>query len=114
MNSSFSGFGGQRPAVEHRGRVLKMALIYMPIALVCLAISGIALYNIASGNTGFIFMLSIFGLVGVLTGYQGWQYVKDLRAPPMDFQGELVRKWHKGNLFFFFMPSYYIMVDSKV
>jgi hypothetical protein len=112
--TSFSGFGGQPPAVEHRGRVLKMALIYTPIALVCLAISGIALYNIASGNTGFIFMLSIFGLVGVLTGYQGWQYVKDLRAPPMDFQGELVRKWHKGNLFFFFMPSYYIMVDSKV
>jgi transcriptional accessory protein Tex/SPT6 len=59
-------------------------------------------------------MLSIFGLVGVLTAYQGWQYIKDLKAPPMDFQGEVVRKWHKGNLMFFFMPSYYIMVDGKV
>jgi hypothetical protein len=26
----------------------------------------------------------------------------------------VVRKWHKGNLFFFFLPSYYITIDSKV
>jgi predicted RNA-binding protein with RPS1 domain len=91
-----------------------MALVYTPIAVFCLAVSGLALYNIAIGNTGFLFMLTIFGLVGVLTGYQGWQYIKDLKAPPMDFQGEVVRKWHKGNLLFFFMPSYYIMVDSRV
>ena len=31
----------------------------------------------------------------------------------MEFQGEIVRKWHKGNLLFFFLPSYYITVDSK-
>ena len=112
-SSPFSNYG-EPPPVENRGRVLRMALIYTPIAIVSLAISAVALYNIAIGDTGFLFMLSIFGLVGVLTGYQGWQYIKDLRAPPMDFQGEVVRKWHKGNLFFFFMPSYYIMVDSRV
>jgi predicted RNA-binding protein with RPS1 domain len=114
MTSSFSDFSGPQTPVEHRGRVVKMALVYVPIALVSLAISCVAIYNIAIGNTGFLFMLTIFGLVGLLTGYQGWQYVKDLKALPMDFQGEIIRKWHKGNLFFFFMPSYYIMVDSRV
>jgi predicted RNA-binding protein with RPS1 domain len=114
MSSSFSDFSGPQIPVEHRSRVLRMALVYVPIAIVSLAISCVAIYNIAIGNTGFLFMLTIFGLVGVLTAYQGWQYVKDLKAPPMDFQGEIIRKWHKGNLFFFFMPSYYIMVDSRV
>jgi hypothetical protein len=111
--TSFSGFG-EPPRVENRGRVLKMALVYTPIAIASLAITGVALYNIFIGNTGFLFMLSVFGLVGVLTAYQGWQYIKDLKAPLMDFQGEVVRKWHKGNLLLFFMPSYYILVDSRV
>ncbi len=113
MTAPYTNYG-EPPPVENRGRVLKMALVYTPIAVVSLTISAVAVYNILIGNTGFLFMLSIFGLVGALTAYQGWQYLKDLKAPPMDFQGEVVRKWHKGNLFFFFMPSYYIMVDSRV
>jgi hypothetical protein len=88
--------------------------VYVPIAVVSLAITSVAVYNIASGDWGFLFMLALFGLVGVLTAYQGWQYVKDLKAPPMGFEGEVVRKWHKGNVLLFFMPSYYIMVDSRV
>jgi predicted RNA-binding protein with RPS1 domain len=106
--TSFSGFGGQEQRAENRGRVLRMALIYTPIALVSLALTAVGIVN------GFIPMMLIFGLVGALTGYQAWQYIKDLRAPPMEFQGEVVRKWHKGNLLLLFMPSYYIMVDGKV
>ena len=113
MTSSFSHFDDEEP-LENRGRVVKMALVYTPIAVVSLAFSGVALFNILSGNTGFIFMLTIFGLVGLLTGFQAWQYIKDLKARPMEFRGDVMRKWHKGNLLFFFMPSYYIMVDSKV
>jgi hypothetical protein len=113
MTSSFSHFGEDEP-LENRGRVVKMALVYMPIAVVSLVISGVALFNILSGDNGFIFMLAIFGFIGLLTGYQGWQYLKDLKARPMEFHGDVMRKWHKGNVLLFFMPSYYIMVDSKV
>ena len=111
--TSFSHFEAEQ-ALENRGRVIRMALVYTPLALVSLALSGVALFNVLSGNTGFLFMLSIFGFVGLLTGFQAWQYIKDLKTRPMEFHGDIVRKWHKGNLLLFFMPSYYIMVDSKV
>lgn len=112
--TSFSGFGGEDKQTENRGRVLRMAILYVPLAIVSLVFCGIAIFNIISGNTGFFFMLTVFGIVGLLTGIQSVQYLKDLKAPPMEFHGDVVRKWHKGNVFFFFMPSYYILVDSKV
>jgi hypothetical protein len=115
VTSSYSSEFGerQRMPVENRGRVVRMALVYTPIALFSLGLSVVAIVNIAQGRTGFLFMLTVFGLIGLLTGFQALQYLKDLRAEPMEFQGDLVRKWHKGNLLFFFLPSYYILVDSK-
>jgi hypothetical protein len=109
-----NGFSETREGGPDRRNVIKMALVYTPIALVSFALCAIAVYNISQGNTGFYFTLVIFGLLGVLTGSQAVLYLRDLTVTPIEYQGEVVRKWHKGNLLFFFMPSYYITVDSKI
>lgn len=109
--TEYSGFEEQRP---DRRNVIKMALIYTPISVVSLALCAIAIGNILSGESGFWFTLVIFGSLGILTGSQAILYLRDLATSPMELQGEVVRKWHKGNLFFFFLPSYYITVDSKI
>jgi hypothetical protein len=111
MTTDYSDFESQDPG---RGSVIKMALVYTPIALISLIISIIAISKIVNGQGGFWFTLVIFGSLGILTGSQAILYLRDLRAAPMQIQGEVVRKWHKGNLFFFFLPSYYITVDSKI
>jgi hypothetical protein len=91
-----------------------MALIYTPMALFSLAAVILAVVNIGQGNGGFVFMLVFFGLILFLTGFQALEYLKDLGAQPSEYQGELVKKWHKGNLFIFFMPSYYLAIDTRV
>ncbi len=96
-----------------RGNLIKMALIYTPIAVLCLIVAGIAISKIIEGEHGFWFTLVLFGSVGLLTGSLAVHYIRDLTASPVEIQGELVRKWTKGNLFFFFMPAFYITVDSK-
>jgi hypothetical protein len=109
--TEYSRFEEQGP---DRRNVIKMALIYTPISVVSLVLCAIAIGNILSGESGFWFTLVIFGSLGVLTGSQAILYLRDLATSPIELQGEVVRKWHKGNLFFFFMPSYYITVDSKI
>jgi hypothetical protein len=100
--------------VENRGRVVKMALVYTPMALFSLAAVVLAIVQISNGNSGFFFMFFLFGIILFLTGFQALEYLKDLSAMPIEYQGELVKKWHKGNLFIFFMPSYYLAIDSRV
>jgi len=109
--TEYSDFREQRP---DRRNVIKMALVYTPIALVSFVLCAIAIINIAGGESGFYFTLVIFGMLGILTGSQAVLYLRDLLTAPMEIQGEVVRKWHKGNLLLFFMPSYYITVDSKI
>ncbi len=96
-----------------RHNLIKMALIYTPFALASLVVSVIAIMKVIEGQGSFIWMLIIFGSIVLLTGSQALSYLRDLTAAPMQIQGELVRKWHKSNLFFFFLPSYYITIDSK-
>jgi S1 RNA binding family protein len=102
----------EQPA-ENRRRVIRMALIYTPITVVSLILVVVALYQIASGETGFFFMLFIFGTLALLTGFQTIGYLKDLSAAPIEYEGSVVRKWHKGNLLIFFFPSFYLAVDSR-
>lgn len=111
--TEFSSFRESQP-LQNRKSVVKMALIYTPIAVASLVLCVIAVYNIANGQNGFFFTLVIFGTIGLLTGTQAIQYLRDLTAEPIEYQGEIVRKWQKGNLLFLFMPSFYITIDSKV
>jgi hypothetical protein len=110
--TTFSGFS--HSPLENRHRVVRMALIYTPITGVSLLLVGLALFKIVTGESGFIVMMGIFGLLALLTGFQTLDYLRDLNASPIEYQGEIVRKWHKGNLLIFFMPSFYLAVDSRV
>src|SRR5919106_3870438 len=98
---------------QSRGKLLRMGLFYGFWGVLSLALVVIATYQIAGGQTGFLVMLILFGIVGVLTGSQAIQYLRDLGTDTMEIQGEVVRKWHKGNFLIFFLPSYYILVDSN-
>ena len=109
MSSTF-----EQPTTENRGRVVKMALVYTPMALLSLGAVILAIIQIAGGNSGFFFMLIFFGIILFLTGFQALEYLKDLSATPIEYQGELVKKWHKGNLFVFFLPSYYLAIDTRI
>ncbi len=109
--TTFSRFNEQQ--IENRHRVVRMALLYTPITVVSLLLVALALYKISVGQSGFVIMLFVFGLLALLTGFQTLGYLKDLSAPPIEYQGEVVRKWHKGNLLIFLMPSFYLAVDSQ-
>jgi hypothetical protein len=118
-----TGFEGEREAfprlgeeepLQHRGRVLRMAIFHGAITLLCAAMVLLAIYMLASGEGGFIFMLSIFGFFGLVFGFWALHYLRDLSARPINIEGEVLKKWHKGNIFIFFMPSYYIAVEGKI
>jgi predicted RNA-binding protein with RPS1 domain len=109
--TTFSRF--QEQPQDNRKRVMRMAILYTPITVISLALVCLALFKIATGYGGFIVMLLFFGTLALLTGFQTVGYLKDLKSKPIEYQGEVVRKWHKGNLLIFFMPSYYVAVDSQ-
>ena len=109
--TAFPRFNEQQ--VENRHRVIRMAMLYTPITVVSLILVSLAVYKIASGQSGFVFMLVVFGLLALLTGFQTLGYLKDLGSSPIEYEGEVVRKWHKGNLLIFFMPSFYLAIDSR-
>ncbi|HWO73134.1 MAG TPA: hypothetical protein VNN21_06210 [Dehalococcoidia bacterium] len=97
-----------------RGHVVRMAVFYSALALICAALVIIAVVNVFQGNDGFFITLVVFGLIGFLTGFQALHYLRDTNAEPVEIEGEVARKWQKGNLFIFFMPSYYIAVKGKL
>jgi predicted RNA-binding protein with RPS1 domain len=97
-----------------RFMVLRMALVWTPIALIALGISILAVIKIFEGEGGFVLMLVFFGFITLLTGLQASLYLRDLRKQPMEIEGEVVRKWTKANILFFLFQSYFINVDSRV
>ena len=114
QRETFPRLGEEEERLEHRGRVVRMAIFHGAITLLCAAMVLLAIYMLASGDGGFVFMLSIFGFFGLVFGYWALHYLRDLSATPITIQGDVLKKWHKGNIFIFFMPSYYIAVEGKI
>jgi len=110
----FSFEEAELPRRSKRGSVMFQALVFTPFALLMVAGVIFALVKILSGETGYIVMLTVAGLLLVVMGYQAVHYLRDMNASPMSSEGEVSKKWTKGNLFFFFMPSYYIAVKGKI
>ena len=110
---SFSSITDEEP-LQRRGLVVRMALFYAITAIVCDSGALFALYKILTTHGGYVIMFGIFAFCGLLTSFQAFNYLRDLNARPKIMEGEVWRKWHKGNLFLFFMPSYYIRVEGKI
>jgi hypothetical protein len=105
---------GQVPEPRRRGFITRMAVVYTVITAGCSALVVLALVNIFSGNTGYIVMLSVFGLVGLLTGYWMFAYLRDLKADLITVEGEISRKWVRGQVLEFFFQSCYVSVAGKI
>ena len=102
------------PPASKRRNVIIQAIFFTPAALVCAALSVLAIAQIISGDTGYLVLLFVVGSLTILLGYQAVHYIRDLGAHPVQNEGEVAKKWTKGNLFFFFWPSYYIAVKGKI
>jgi len=111
MNSEF---GFDQPAPTKRGYIVRMALLYAVATAVGVGFAILAVVNILDGKAGYLIMLLVFGVPGVLTGFLLLQFVRDISASPVTVEGEVQRKWHKSNLFFFFLPAFYINVERKI
>lgn len=104
---------GERPPLQ-RDKVVLNAVLYSLGGLACGAVSILALVRIVSGDTGFVVMLFFFGVPAAILAGFARQYIRDISAEPVVIEGEVIRKWQKGNLLIFFLPSYYIYVADKV
>jgi hypothetical protein len=111
---TFSFEAGHLPEPRRRGFITRMAVIYSLITGFCTALVLLALVNIVSGNTGYIVMFCVFGLVGFLTGYWMFAYLRDLKSELITVEGEIARKWVRGQVLEFFFQSCYVSVDGKI
>src|SRR5262245_17528294 len=103
MTFSFEN-AGKAPSNHHRrGFISRMAIMWSVITAGCVGLVTLALVNIFSGNTGYIVMLSVFGLVGFLTGYWMVAYLRDMKAEQITVEGEISRKWVRGQVLEFFL-----------
>jgi hypothetical protein len=111
---TFSFEAGHLPEPRRRGYITRMEVIYSVITGFCAALVLLALVNIVGGNTGYIVMFSIFGLVGFLTGYWMFAYLRDLKSELITVEGEIARKWVRGQVLEFFFQSCYVSVEGKI
>ncbi len=109
-----SDFDFSQSVATRRGFVVRMALFYGVITVVSAGFVVLALINILDGNSGYIIMLVVLGIPGLLTGVLLRQYALDISTSPVTIEGEIQRKWHKSNLLFFFLPAFYINVERKI
>jgi hypothetical protein len=106
----------QRP-VQPRGKktqVLLQAILFTPLTLITVAGVTLALAKIVSGDLGYVVLLFVSSLLAFILGYHALHYIRDLSAQPIHSEGEISKKWTKGNLFFFFLPSYYVAVKGNI
>lgn len=114
MTFSFEKSGEPQDETRRRGYITRMFLLFTAITIAAGALVVLALVNIFSGNTGYIVMLSVFGLVSVLTGYWMLAYVRDMKADLITHEGEITRKWVRGQILEFFFQACYISVEGKI
>jgi hypothetical protein len=98
-----------RPA-RKRGTIVRNAIFYTVIAGIIGAGFVLALVKIATGESGFLVMMFFALLFGLPFAMRSLDFLRDLGAEPSVAEGEVRRKWSKGNLFFFFMHGYYMAV----
>ena len=109
-----SDFGFDEPVAKRRGYIMRMALLYAVGTIAGAGFVVLAMINILDGRSGYMIMLVVFGIPGLLMAVLLRQYVSDISAVPVTVEGEVQRKWHKSNLLFFFMPAFYINVERKI
>jgi hypothetical protein len=104
---SESAESGMLPSLNRSGVAFHAALYCLLTAplLVGLVIGIVNLY---------IPLLIACAIFGTASAFLAYHHLRDLWANPTLTEGEITKKWTKGNLLFFFMHGYFIAVQGNI
>jgi hypothetical protein len=114
MTFSFEKAGQAPQQPQRKAFITRMAVLWTVLTAGAGALVVLALVNIFSGHTGYVVMLGVFGLIAILTGYWMVAYLRDMRSDLITVEGEVSRKWVRGQILEFFMQACYISTEGKI
>jgi hypothetical protein len=97
------------PDLSPRGRLIRDAIIYTPIFLLCAVL---LLLMMAGVIDRAIVGMILLAIVTFLFGYQSIQTLRDLREQPRQFEGAVARRWTKRDGFV--VKSHYVAVNKAI
>lgn len=100
------------PYPSARPRILQGTILYTALAVVSIVGFVLLLLLALSGGDTYVVPMAFGLVVGLLAGFQGIQYWRDLRVAPQSLTGQVSRRWRRTN--FFFWHSYYVRVGGRV
>ena len=89
--------GSQPKHATRRGYVNRMALFYGFWTLLSGSLVILAVVEMFLDDIGYIIMFGVFTPVFILVGYQARHYIMDRNAEVVVSEGEIMKKWDKGN-----------------
>ncbi len=97
------------PDLSPRGRLIRDAVIYTPIFLLCAAVLLLMVVGVIDRA---IVGMVLLAIVTFLFGYQSIQTLRDLRERPRPFEGAVARRWTKRDGFV--VKSHYVAVNKAI
>ena len=91
-----------------RNQVMRHALLYTLMTAPLLVGLAIGILNL------YIPLLIACAVFGTASGLLAYNHLRDLTAAPVMTEGEITKKWTKGNMLFFFLHGYYIAVQGNI
>lgn len=96
-----------------RRTLVRMAVLYVPLALATAAVAAYSFSHFLAGSTGAIIPAIFVGLFAFAFTVEGVAAVRDLRsAGPVTSQGMVRRTWSRGGLLWFFRSHYVFAGDT--
>ncbi len=106
--------GTQAPDVDRAKRgILRSMAIWTPIFGLLTVGAVYMMVDALGGNGGAWFGFSLFGLIGLLSGFSALSAFRDWFSEPIDTTGQVARKWRKFDLLIFFR-AHYVLVARRV
>src|SRR5438067_1041980 len=96
------------PQLSARGRIVRDALIYTPLFLLCL--TGVILLLLSFDRPWIGIVL--LGFVTFLFGFQSVQSLRDLTSTPRETTGTISRRWTKRDAMI--AKRYYVTVERAI
>ena len=104
--------GSQAPDLGRaRQGVWRGIAVWTPVFGVCTGLAVLLMVSALGGENGAWFGFSLLALIGLLSGYSALSAWRDQFSEPMESTGQVVRKWRKSDLLFFFR-AHYVLIDT--
>ncbi|PZC43090.1 MAG: hypothetical protein DK306_002156 [Chloroflexi bacterium] len=95
-----------------RRQIIRSTLIWLPIFVLFASIAVFFLVRALTEESGAWIGFAIVGLIALLTMPLLIAALQDLRAAPIETEGQLARKWRKSD--FLIAKAHYVMVGKRV